>query len=218
MIMISRNTIAPQRQRGIALMAALLILLVITILGMAMFRGYGMQQRIGGNTREKARAFHAAMAGQKYAEWYLTANNGANATAITTCAAPSTGGSLPVATSTSPLICSNIIPTTVDQPDTWGGGFQYQAPGISTATGAQGSYAQYPQFYISNLGSPNTGPAYKAPLGQNQALFQIDAAGWGGTSQTVAVVESTFIVSTISTNIPPSSSNQVQKNVFLGGP
>ena len=209
----SITTSAPRRQRGIALIAAILILLVITILGMAIFRGYGMAQRIGGNTRDKARAFHSAMAAQNYAEWYLTADNGTNSILTTTC-----GGLTTVTSNTATMVCSNTIPSTVTQPDTWGGAFVYQEPGMITTSGAQGSYAQYPQFYISSLGSPTAGTAYKSPLGQNQALFQIDAAGWGGAAQTVAVVESTFMVSTISTTIPPGSSNTIQKNVFLGGP
>jgi type IV pilus assembly protein PilX len=209
MMFITRSA-RPRGQRGVALIAAILILLVITILGMAMFRSYGMQQRIGGNTRDKSRAFHAAMAGQNYAEWFLTENNGANAVATATCSG------LSAASSGVPMVCSNVIPTTVSQPDTWGAGFTYQPTGMSTTSGAQGSYAQLPQFYISSLGSPTGGSAYKSPIGQTQALFQIDAAGWGGTPQAIAVVESSFIVSSVSTTIPPSSSGQVQKNVFLG--
>lgn len=193
-------------------MAAILILLVITILGMAMFRGYGMQQLIGGNTRDKSRAFHAAMAGQNYAEWFLTGNDGANAATTATCATPV----IPAVSTGVAMVCSNVIPTTVSQPDTWGGGFSYQPTGMSTTSGQLGSYAQLPQFYISALGSPTGGPAYKSKIGQTQAMFQIDAAGWGGTPQAVAVVESSYIVSSTSTTNPPSKSGQVTKNIFLG--
>jgi type IV pilus assembly protein PilX len=215
--MISNITNAPRRERGVALIAALLILVVITILGMAMFRSYGLQQKIGGNTREKSRAFNAALASQNFAEWYLTSNNGANSTAQTTCS-----GTNP-ASVTSVMVCANAIPTTVAQPDTWGAAFTYtpnpgSGPTFSTAAGIQGSYAQLPQFYITYLGAAGTGSAYVAPLGQNRTLFQVDAAGWAGTSQTVAVVESAFTVSSIGTTIPPSSSMTVQKNVSLGGP
>jgi type IV pilus assembly protein PilX len=210
--MISNTKHTPRRERGVALVAALLILIVITILGMAMFRSYGLQQKIGGNTREKSRAFSAAIASQDFAEWYLTSNNGANSTAQTTCA-----GINPAVVTTT-MVCSNIIPDTVAQPDTWGAGFTYTPPGMSTVSGNAGSYAVAPQFYISYLGAAGTGPAYVAPLGQNNTMFQIDAAGWAGTSQTVAVVESAFKVSSIGTTMQPSSSNTVQKNVSLSGP
>jgi type IV pilus assembly protein PilX len=207
------TTSAPRRQRGIALIAAILILLVITILGMAMFRGYGMQQRIGGNTRDKSRAFHAAMAGQNFAEWYLTQNNGANAATTATCSG--TKDAVTAAQAATPMVCINVIPTSVAYPDTWGAAFTYTPTGMSTTAGA-GAYSQVPQFYISSLGSPSGGSSYKSPIGQTQAMFQIDAAGWGGTPQAVAVVESSYIVSAISTTLPPSASGQVQKNVFLG--
>jgi type IV pilus assembly protein PilX len=207
------TTSAPRRQRGIALIAAILILLVITILGMAMFRGYGMQQRIGGNTRDKSRAFHAAMAGQNFAEWYLTQNNGANAATTATCSG--TKDAVTAAQAATPMVCINVIPTSVAYPDTWGAAFTYTPTGMSTTAGA-GAYSQVPQFYISSLGSPSGGSAYKSPIGQTQAMFQVDAAGWGGTPQAVAVVESSYVVSAISTTVPPSASGQVQKNVFLG--
>lgn len=211
--MSSITTSPPRRQRGIALIAAILILLVITILGMAMFRSYGMQQRIGGNTRDKLRAVHAAMASQNFAEWYLTQNNGANAATTATCTG-TTSATTAISANT-PMVCINVIPTTVQYPDTWGAAFTYTPTGMSTTAGA-GAYSQVPQFYISSLGSPSGGTAYKSPIGQTQALFQVDAAGWGGTPQAVAVVESSFIVSSVSTTVPPSASGQVQKNVFLG--
>jgi type IV pilus assembly protein PilX len=178
-----------------------------------MFRGYGMQQRIGGNTRDKSRAFHAAMAGQNFAEWYLTQNNGANAATTATCSG--TKDAVTAAQAATPMVCINVIPTSVAYPDTWGAAFTYTPTGMSTTAGA-GAYSQVPQFYISSLGSPSGGSAYKSPIGQTQAMFQVDAAGWGGTPQAVAVVESSYVVSAISTTVPPSASGQVQKNVFLG--
>ena len=193
-------------------MAAILILLVITILGMAMFRGYGMQQRIGGNTRDKSRAFHSAMAGQNFAEWYLTQNNGANAATTETCSKVT--GALTAIAANTPLVCINVIPTSVAYPDTWGAAFTYTPTGMNTTSST--TYAQVPQFYISALGSPTGGSTYKSPIGQTQALFQIDAAGWGGTPQAVAVVESSYVVSSIATTVPPSASGQLQKGVFQG--
>jgi type IV pilus assembly protein PilX len=210
--MISSATNTRRRIRGVALIAALLIMLVITILGMAMFRGYGLEQRIGSNTREKSRALTAAMTSQNYAEWYLTANNGANAVTTTNCSGTA------VASATTNMVCLNIIPTTVAQPDTWGAAFTYSPPGMSTTAAGQGSYIQLPQFYISYLGSSGAGTSYNSVTGQNSTLFQIDAAAWAGSSQTAAVVESAYKVLSISTSIPPSSTNVIQKDVSLGGP
>jgi Tfp pilus assembly protein PilX len=50
------------------------------------------------------------------------------------------------------------------------------------------SYFKAPIFYITDLG-PNAG----SPAGE---VYQVDALGYGGTANTIAVVESTFVVGT----------------------
>ena len=49
-----------RRQRGIALITCLLLLVMLTLLAISMFRGYGLQQKLAGNTREEAVARRAA--------------------------------------------------------------------------------------------------------------------------------------------------------------
>ena len=48
-----------------------------------------------------------------------------------------------------------------------------------------GTYYSTPMFYITDLGPAAAGPG---------EVYQIDAIGWGGTADTVAVVESTFLL------------------------
>ena len=52
-------------QRGVALISAMLLLIIITILGMSMFRSFPTQEKIAGNVREKERALHAANSAQQ---------------------------------------------------------------------------------------------------------------------------------------------------------
>ena len=59
-------------QRGLALVTALLLLIVVTIMALSMFRSFGIQERIAGNTRDKQRAINAAESAQQYAEYWLT--------------------------------------------------------------------------------------------------------------------------------------------------
>ncbi|MGL1645792.1 pilus assembly PilX family protein, partial [Vibrio parahaemolyticus] len=59
---------------------------VMTILGIAMFRTLGTQERIAGNTREKQRSMYAADSAEAYAEWWLTSQGGINATSGVACA------------------------------------------------------------------------------------------------------------------------------------
>jgi Tfp pilus assembly protein PilX len=58
------------------------------------------------------------------------------------------------------------------------------------------SYVQAPVFNVIDLG-PNKG----TPAGE---VYQVDAIGFGGTSNTVAVVESTFV---IGSNTPSNLGN-----------
>ena len=54
-----------QRQRGMALITSILLLIVLTIMALSMMRSYGVQERIAGNTRDKQRAFNAAVSAQQ---------------------------------------------------------------------------------------------------------------------------------------------------------
>jgi type IV pilus assembly protein PilX len=90
-----------------ALISALLLLLVTTALGIAMFRSFGLLEHIAGNTREKQRALHAAESARTYAEWWLSGNQGLNATTGKVCG----GGIVNV-----PMICSNAITNSTTYP------------------------------------------------------------------------------------------------------
>jgi type IV pilus assembly protein PilX len=186
------NNNAPPRMRGMALVTALMLLLIITILALSMFRSVGLQGRIAGNTREKERALHAAEAAQQYAEYWL-ANGNAGTVSPTVC--NNTANNWLNANTGQGQICSNALtPASAITTLPWevsGNqvGVQYNpglAMSIQGAGTVSGSYAQLPAFYIADLGASAT------DLGSE--VYQIDAVGYGGNSNTVAVVESTFEV------------------------
>ena len=129
-------------QRGMALVSALLLLLVTTMLGVAMFRSFGFLEGVAGNTREKQRALHAAQSAQNYAEWWLGASSGLNATLGAAC------GSSLITSQSSWTVCSNTIssPTTIP----WTAGMQYSPNGMTTGSiGTFNNYAKPPAFYVS---------------------------------------------------------------------
>ena len=190
-------------ERGMVLVSALLLLLVLTILGVAMFRSYGLLDRIAGNTRERQRAMHFAESAQTFAEWWLTADGGANATSGVTCSAfvtaPSQG-----------QVCSNVLANPLSLP--WAGGVTYdlsQAPDGTAATSSD--YYSAPQFYISSITS-----SYNRASGTATNTYQIDALGYGGSANTASVAESGYLVAVTYTTEPPSGPNAV-KFVNLGG-
>jgi type IV pilus assembly protein PilX len=172
-------------QRGIALISSLLILLVLTIVALAMFRSFGLQEKIAGNVREKQRALHAAEGAQSYAEWWLGTNS-ANTTVV--CS------SLLSANLGQGQICSNKLSDTVASvagvPWLAAGalvGVTYNPGNALTITtaAAKDTFYSVPLFYISDVGISADGRG---------EIFQVDAAGYGSTANTVAVVESTLVV------------------------
>lgn len=168
-----------RRERGMALIIGLLLLLVLTVIAVGMFTGFTTEEQIAGNTREKQRSFNSAVSAEQYAEWLLTSGQ---APQTTTCAAG------PVS-SDSPEICYATSPQPNFTSLPWTTYTQY-TPFSSTQaiaqTGAtQGSYYQAPGFYITDLGSSAS---------QGGELYQIDAYGYGGTSNSVSIIESTYVV------------------------
>jgi type IV pilus assembly protein PilX len=182
----SRNSpILGRKQSGMALVTAILLLVVMTIMAISMMRSYGVEERIAGNTREKERALNAAVSAQQYAEYWLSANP-----------APAAAGCTGVVSSAIGQVCNAPLA----QPETvpWASGVTYTPftsnpiDGVTNTiagvgAGAQGTYYAAPVFYITDLG-PNKG----TPVGE---LYQIDAVGYGGTPNAVAVVESTYVMS-----------------------
>jgi type IV pilus assembly protein PilX len=173
------------RQRGMVLVSSLLLLLVVTIIAITMFHSFGTQERIAGNVREKQRALHAAESAQQYAEWWLSMGNGG---LVVTCGAATTAPNAQVCQNTLNAVMGDANITQV--PWTIGGaeaGVIYTPTGMTiSTTPAAGTYYKSPSFYISYVGLTDGGKS---------SVYQIDAVGYGGRKDAVAVVESTYKVS-----------------------
>jgi type IV pilus assembly protein PilX len=197
-------------QRGMALVSAMLLLIVMTILAIAMFRTFGTQEKIAGNTREKQRAIHSADSAEAFAEWYLSSQGGINATTGSACT------TLTAATTTGSQVCSSMLNTVVPGGDVsvvpWTNagaevGFTYTPTGMGTA-GAQDVWYQPPRFYISYVSG-----FYNSQTGVQSSSYLIDAAGWGGTPTSVSVVETSYIVNKMYT-----TQGQKARYINLGAP
>jgi type IV pilus assembly protein PilX len=64
----------PQRQRGVALIIALVLLVVATLIGLAASRGTMLQERMSGNTFDRSLAFQRAESALRAAEAAISAN------------------------------------------------------------------------------------------------------------------------------------------------
>jgi type IV pilus assembly protein PilX len=180
--MMRKHPFPHRAQRGMALVTAILLLVVMTLMAISMMRSYGVQEKIAGNTREKERALNAAVSAQQYAEYWLSANT-----------APVAAGCVGIVSSNIGQVCTLPLVDFTALP--WASGVTYTPftanpigafTNTVSAIGAPGTYYQSPVFYITDLG-PNKG----TPVGE---LYQIDATGYGGTPNAVAVVESTYVI------------------------
>jgi type IV pilus assembly protein PilX len=175
-------------QRGMVLVTALLLLIVVTLLAVGMFRSFGLDEKIAGNVREKQRALNAAETAEQYAEFWLAGGNGTSAIACT-AGPPVAAIAAQVCTAATGL--ANSVAPGLGSPTSlpWPTGVTYTpaAPTLMniTTTPAQGSYYYTPTFFITFLGPTANGQG---------KIYQIDAAGFGGSPDTAAVVESTYLV------------------------
>jgi type IV pilus assembly protein PilX len=172
---------AASTDRGFVMITGLLFLIVITLLSLAMFRSFGLQERIAGNTRDKQRAFEAAQNALQYGEWWLA--QGSAAGTGTVCTGVADGNTV-----SAMRICSNAVTTTTSLPAVR---TDYRPPGITVGaggtTGGDVNYATKPALHISYLGLAPSGLAM---------LYQVTGFGFGGNPDTMSVVQSTYQMKT----------------------
>lgn len=176
------------RTRGFVLVSSLLLLLVVTILGVSMFRSFGVDEKIAGNTRDKQMALEAAQSAEQAAENYLvTAASNAQSTSIagvncTALVAAAVG-----------QVCSNplaIAPAVPAIPYT--AGVIYTPPTLGVANSTNFSTA--PNYYIYSVGPSGFGN-----------MYLIDSVAYGASPNTVAEVEAYYQLTCIN-GTPPGCS------------
>lgn len=169
-------------EQGIALVSSLLILVIVTLLALSMFRSFGLQEKIGGNTREKQRSLQTAESALQYAEWWLS--QGTESTTGITCAAVYNANAVGnMQTCANPLLNPTTLP--------WTARGDYLPPTMTVATGggqtAGGdiNYVNPPSLYINYLGLDLTGKSL---------MYQVTAAGYGGSTNGASVVQSIYAI------------------------
>jgi len=184
-----------RRERGFILVTGLLFLVVMTLLGLALFRSTGLMDRITANTRDKQRSFEAAQAALEYGAWWLAQpSGGGNGTA---CAG--NNGTAYVATI---HVCSEPLSTSltaIQDYSTWyQDAFIYKPPNMVVVSGGGGmssatdiNYFGFPGLYVEKLGLSADG---------KNTFYQVTAYGFGGDANTVSVVRGTFKQTASSTN------------------
>lgn len=169
-------------QHGIALISSLLILVIIMLLGLSMLRSFGLQEKVAGNIREKQRSLQTAESALQYAEWWL--NQGSGNTIGIACATVYNANTVGnIQTCANPLLKPTTLP--------WAARGDYLPPTMTVAAGggqtAGGdiNYINSPSMYINYLGLDLTGKSL---------MYQVTAAGYGGSANGASVVQSVYAI------------------------
>lgn len=186
-----RSARRPHAQQGFVLVTGLLFLVVVTLLGLALFRSSGLMERLSANSRDKQRAFETAQAALQYGEWFL--GNGA-ATAKTAC--NTTTGK----TTATIHVCSETLSPARDDiaAMAWApNAFAYPQPNVTvlaggglTAAGTDINYQARPGVYVEDMGLMKD---------NKSELYQVTAYGYGGNADTLSIVRSTYKVTSANT-------------------
>lgn len=172
-------------QTGLALVSALLMLLIITLLGVSLFLGVSLQQRAAGNSMQKTRALELAQSATAAAERWLDANH---------------GRLVPVACSATVTTFRMCIspPSTPADPSTWvNAGATHVALANVTVNpgGGPNTYYAPPAVWITFLGRATMGPGN---------LYEIDAQAYSGNANTLAVTQAVYYVGGSPNNSTPA--------------
>lgn len=178
------------QQAGFVLVASLILMVVITLIGVAMFRGVSLQEKVAGNLRQKQVAFDIAQNTLIFGQNFLSPPPPATAPTAVACSnAAATIGQAP----NTPVVCTKTSAYPPDEatlvaalsggaagtPYTPGGN---AALTVNATGGANAVYA-LPRLSIQLIGNQ---------AGTGNPLYRLTAVAWGGSKNSLAVVQSTF--------------------------
>ncbi len=178
------------KQNGFILVVSLIFLVLMTLLGLAMFGGFTTNTSIAGNLREKSRATDSAEAAIDYAEYWLLSQaqqlHGSPPLVLGSgCTTP-----LTVANAPAMNICPSSVAMTIPASVTWGSGVSASPPANWNLYSQEAPLnAAYPIYYVQFVGTTGSTQC------QNQvAYYQITAVSPGGNSEAMAVVQSIYSI------------------------
>ncbi len=184
------TTNSRRQQMGFVLIASLILMVVITLIGVAMFRGVSLQEKVASNLRQKQVAFDIAQNTLIFGQGFLSPPPPATAPTPVACAdAAATIGQAP----NTPIVCTqtssyptdeatliaNLSARTAGTPYNPGGN---AALTVNTSGGANTVYA-LPRLVIQAISNQ---------AGTGNPLYRLTAVAWGGSESSLAVVQSTF--------------------------
>lgn len=167
----NNHSLKLRRERGAALIVALVLLLLMTVLGVTAMRTTTLQERMAGNVRDSNLAFQAAEAGLRGGEQLLE-------------------GAVPPFTGSNGLL---LAQADAGQVAFWN---SYDwAANSRTATGVAGVHAD-PQYVVEELPvslSSANGSLVESGGGVGEAgFYRITARALGGSTDAIAILQTTY--------------------------
>lgn len=176
-----QQTSIKQAQRGAVLIVGLIMLLLLTVIGLASIRGTDLQERMAGNMRDRNLAFQAAEAGLRYGEKTLNA------------------ALLPSFTGGGYWPDLNKIPSMRPRPTIWTS-LEWEANSVRLPDNTISSLVEQPRYTIEKVVVTGLAAAQGSAVDHESAeriaeaeYFRVTARGLGGTADAEAILQSTFI-------------------------
>ena len=173
----------PSRQRGAALIVAMIFLVILTTLGLSGLRTASLEEHFVGNLRDNNMAFSAAESALRYAEDWLAIRTRANRPRAETA---SCGGPCDVMAA----FALEDGYLAEKSPAWWATNGRVYVP--DTGTSGLVGVSNQPRFIIEELGEPLDGSMLRPSTGALQVFYRITAFGQGGSQYTNVVLQSTF--------------------------
>jgi type IV pilus assembly protein PilX len=180
---------APQTQRGLSLIVTLVMLVGITMLGLAAIGGTVMQEKITGNTRDMSLAFQAAEAGLRDAESDIAQNMSPNEAFTSNC---NLGLCTPA--STWPTPSSTPLWKLIN----WSGGATRSYGARTGAAALSPDLAAPPLYVIEKLSTQQPGPGDAMGIGLAPntgagTYYRTTVYATGGRPDTHVVAQSIYL-------------------------
>lgn len=168
------------RQSGVTLIVGLVMLLLLTIIGLAAIRGANLEERMAGSHRDRALAFQSAEAALRAAETVL---NGASLPAWNT-----TGYGVQVARGGSPDYWSGVGSPV----------FNWSTSSLQVNLGLEHVSSQ-PRYFVERINSIFTGGGSGSAVDfesqlkvEPETMYRVTARAAGGSSDTTVILQSTY--------------------------
>ena len=174
----SSATFSSRKQRGSALIVALSILLVLTILGVSAMRTTSLEEKMAGNARDTQTAFEAAEAALHAAEIYLTTTIGI---------ADFNAGGL-----TGYFTARGLNPESWKTETNWTNAVQIPAYDAAQISQPPRYMIQIVDSDLVSGKSPEAGKPYGGPQVRDIEVFQITARGFGISPNSRVMLQTYF--------------------------